>query len=142
MNDPFNLQRYLDAQDPVFEDVLDELRHGQKISHWMWYIFPQIKGLGHSWTAQHYAINSLEEAKAYLEHPLLGKRLRTCTQLVMNIDGRTVSQIFGYPDNLKFCSSMTLFNRVDETDQIFKKALMRYCEGKPDTRTLDALTDL
>jgi uncharacterized protein (DUF1810 family) len=142
MNDPFNLQRFLDAQDPVFEDVLDELRHGQKISHWMWYIFPQIKGLGHSWTAQHYAINSLEEAKAYLEHPLLGKRLRTCTQLVMNIDGRTVRQIFGYPDNLKFCSSMTLFNRVDETDQIFSKALMRYCEGNPDTRTLDALTDL
>lgn len=142
MNDPFNLQRFIDAQDPVFEDVLDELRHGQKVSHWMWYVFPQIKGLGRSWTAQHYAINSLEEARAYLEHPLLGKRLRTCTQLVMNIDGRTVRQIFGYPDNLKFCSSMTLFNHVDETDQIFKKALMRYCEGVPDTRTLDALADL
>jgi uncharacterized protein (DUF1810 family) len=142
MNDPFRLQRFIEAQDSVYEDVLKELKMGQKISHWMWYIFPQIRGLGHSTMAQEFAINSLEEARAYLDHPLLEERLRTCTQVVINTEGRTSRQFFGYTDDLKFRSSMTLFNYVAENNQIFKVALLKYYEGKPDKLTLDILKDL
>ena len=113
MNDLFHLQRFIEAQNSFYEDVLKELKLGQKRSHWMWYVFPQIKGLGHSATAQKYAINSQEEARAYIAHPLLGERLRECTQLVINTDARTARQIFGYPDDLKFRSSMTLFTYLD-----------------------------
>src|SRR5271157_938227 len=114
MNDPFNLQRFVDAQRPIFDQVCSELRDGRKTSHWMWFIFPQIKGLGHSQLARKFAIASLEEANAYLEHPILGPRLIECTNLVNLIEGRSIEQIFGYPDNLKFCSCMTLFARATD----------------------------
>lgn len=142
MNDLFRLQRFIDAQDSVYKDVLKELKRGQKTSHWMWYIFPQIRGLGRSMISKEFAINSVEEAKAYLGHPLLGERLRNCTQVVVNTEGRTSKQIFGYVDNLKFRSSMTLFNYVTEGKQIFKDALMKYYEGKSDKLTLDILKNL
>src|SRR5258705_13750048 len=109
MHDPYNLSRFVDAQDPVYEQALAELRQGRKTSHWMWFVFPQIQGLGHSYMAQQFAISSLEEAKAYLQHPILGARLRECTKLVNDTNGRTIHQIFGYPDDLKFHSCMTLF---------------------------------
>jgi len=104
MTDNYNLQRFLEAQDHIYDAVLDELRAGEKSSHWMWYIFPQITGFGHSGTSQKFAMTSLEEAKAYLQHPVLGPRLRECTQLVLDVNGRTAEQIFGYPDHLKFRS--------------------------------------
>ena len=109
MNDPYDLQRFVDAQDPAFEQVCAELHAGRKRSHWMWFIFPQLKGLGHSETARKFAISSRQEAEAYLQHPILGPRLRRCTQLVTEVEGRSIEQIFGYPDDLKFHSSMTLF---------------------------------
>lgn len=139
MNDPYNLQRFIEAQDPVYASVLDELRAGEKRGHWMWYVFPQIKGLGHSVTAQQYAITSQEEARAYLEHPVLGSRLRECTGLVMNVDGRPAEQIFYYPDNLKFRSCMTLFMEATSRNNIFQDALRKYFEGNPDQSTLDIL---
>jgi uncharacterized protein (DUF1810 family) len=125
-SDPYNLQRFITAQDRVYEEVCDELRAGRKRSHWMWFVFPQLKGLGHSFMAELYAISSLEEAEAYLRHPILGARLKECTRLVNQIDGSTVDQIFGYPDNLKFRSSMTLFAQVPGDNQIFKDALQKY----------------
>ena len=139
MSDDYNLQRFLEAQDHVYDTVLDELRAKRKSSHWMWFIFPQIKGLGHSGTAAKFAITSLEEAKAYLQHPVLGPRLRECTQLVLNVEGHSAEQIFGYPDNLKFRSCMTLFMTATTDNKVFKDALLKYFEGKPDTLTLDIL---
>src|SRR6188474_2984892 len=109
MQDPYGLDRFVTAQDPVFEQVRAELRAGRKRTHWMWFVFPQMQGLGHSPMAQKYAIVSREEASAYLEHPVLGPRLRECTKLVNRVEGRTLNQIFGYPDDLKFRSSMSLF---------------------------------
>jgi uncharacterized protein (DUF1810 family) len=139
MTDDYNLQRFLDAQGHVYDAVLDELRAGKKYSHWMWYIFPQITGLGHSGTAQKLAITSLEEAKAYLQHPVLGPRLRECTQLVLNVDGRSAEQIFGYPDHLKFRSCLTLFMTAATNNKVFNDALLKYFDGKPDKLTLDIL---
>ncbi len=139
MTDDYNLQRFLDAQGPVYGAVLEELRAGRKSSHWMWFIFPQITGLGHSGMAQTFAITSLEEAKAYLEHPILGPRLRECTQLVLNVDGRSAEQIFGYPDHLKFRSCLTLFMTATTDNKIFTDALLKYFDGTPDTFTLDIL---
>jgi uncharacterized protein (DUF1810 family) len=139
MIDKYNLQRFLDAQDHVYGAVLDELRVGKKSSHWMWFIFPQVKGLGHSGTALKFAIASLEEAKTYLQHPVLGSRLRECTQLVLNVDGRSSEQIFGYPDHLKFRSCLTLFMTATTENKVFKDALLKYFDGKPDTLTLDIL---
>ena len=139
MTDDYNLQRFLEAQGYVYNAVLDELRAGKKSAHWMWYIFPQIKGLGHSGTAQKFAITSLEEAKAYLQHPVLGPRLRECTQLVLNMEGHSAEEIFGYPDNLKFRSCMTLFMTATTDNKVFKDALLKYFDGKPDTVTLDIL---
>ena len=139
MADPYNLQRFVTAQEPVFADVLAELRAGRKASHWMWFIFPQIEGLGHSSTARHYAIKSLEEAKAYLEHPVLGPRLRECTQLVNEVRSRTASEIFGYPDDLKFRSSMTLFAHATAQNAEFLNALWRYFSGEFDQATLTRL---
>ena len=120
--DPFQLSRFVHAQDPVYADVLDELRQGRKQTHWMWFIFPQFKGLGHSATAKSFAINSLDEARAYLRHPVLGPRLIECARLVASISNRTVSSIFGYPDDLKFRSSITLFARVSD-DPLFEQLL-------------------
>ena len=139
MSDIYNLQRFLEAQNQVYEEVLNELGTGQKFGHWMWYIFPQIKGLGLSSMAQRFAISCQQEAEAYLEHSVLGARLRDCTQLVINVDGRSIEQIFDYPDNLKFRSSMTLFMNSTKDNRIFKDALQKYFEGKPDQLTLGIL---
>ena len=108
MDDPFNLRRFVEAQDLVYRSVIGELRAGVKQSHWMWFVFPQVAGLGRSATAEMYAIGSLDEAKAYLAHPLLGGRLRECTQLMLDVTGKSARQILGSPDDLKFFSSMTL----------------------------------
>jgi uncharacterized protein (DUF1810 family) len=137
--DPFNLQRFLQAQEPVFERVQTELSNGHKRSHWMWFIFPQFAGLGGSEMSRRYAIHSREEALAYLEHPLLGARLRTCTQEVLNIRERSVAGIFGHPDDLKFHSSMTLFAQVAADDSLFQQALNQYFHGILDDWTLSLL---
>ena len=139
MTDDYNLHRFLDAQGGVYDTVLDELRAGRKASHWIWFIFPQIMGLGHSGMAQKFAIASLAEAKAYLQHPILGPRLRACTQLVLNVDGRSAEEIFSSPDNLKFRSCMTLFSTATTDNKTFKDALLKYFDGEPDTLTLDLL---
>jgi uncharacterized protein (DUF1810 family) len=135
----YSLQRFVDAQDPVFEQVRRELRAGCKESHWMWFIFPQIEGLGHSPMASRYAISSREEAEAYLAHPILGARLQECTRLVNLVEGRSVESIFGYPDNLKFRSCMTLFAHVATDTQIFEDAIRKYFGGEFDRLTLDRL---
>ena len=135
-DDTFNLQRFVDAQNPVYEQACSELRSGRKQSHWMWFIFPQIKGLGRSHLADKFAIASRAEAQAYLEHPVLGPRLRACSQLVTLTDGKTIRQIFGSLDDLKFHSSMTLFARVATDHQIFDDALNKYFDGEPDRLTL------
>jgi uncharacterized protein (DUF1810 family) len=139
MDDPFNLQRFVEAQRPVIDRVLAELRAGQKRSHWMWYIFPQIKGLGSSPMAQKFAIASLEEAAAYLHHPVLGPRLMSCTLLVNAIGGSSIEEIFGYPDHLKFHSSMTLFARAAPDNAVFSTALQKFFAGKHDPHTLEQL---
>ncbi len=136
-----HLQRFLEAQGHAYEAVLDELRAGKKCGHWMWYIFPQIKGLGHSETARKFAITSLDEATAYLQHPVLGPRLRECTQLVINVEGHSAEQIFRYPDNLKFRSCMTVFMVATTDNNVFKEALLKYFEGKPDKLPLDLLAE-
>lgn len=138
-NDPYNLQRFVDAQSRVFDRVCSELREGRKRSHWMWFIFPQIKGLGHSPMATEFAISSREEAGAYLEHPLLGPRLRECTGLVTGVQGRSIEQIFGHPDDLKFRSSMTLFAQATAENQVFLDALKKYFGGELDQATLERL---
>ncbi|MGC1782907.1 MAG: DUF1810 domain-containing protein [Acidobacteriaceae bacterium] len=139
MNDPYRLQRFVDAQNPVYEQVCAELRRGRKTSHWMWFIFPQIRGLGSSETAQYFAISSREEATAYLAHPVLGPRLRECTRLVTAIEKKSVDQIFGYPDNLKFQSSMTLFAHATADSEDFLTALNKYFGGAFDQQTLSRL---
>lgn len=139
MADRYNLQRFVDAQERVADTVTRELREGQKRSHWMWYVFPQVHGLGHSMMAQSYAIRSLGEAKAYLEHPVLGKRLVEWTRIVCDLEGTSAEEIFGYPDYLKFRSSMTLFSRVDGADPVFSEALEKYYGGEPDSKTLRIL---
>lgn len=142
MKDKFNLERFLDAQDGVFDQVVKELAAGQKLGHWMWYIFPQITGLGRSFTAQRYAISCREEAVAYIGHPILGDRLRQCTRLVNSIASHNIEQIFGYPDNLKFRSSMTLFKASSVDNDLFREALKKYFGGNPDQLTLNILKTL
>lgn len=139
MTDAYSLDRFLNAQERAYNTVLAELRAGRKSSHWIWFIFPQIAGLGHSSMAQQFAIASLEEAKAYLQHPVLGQRLRECTQLVLNVEGLSAEEIFGYPDYLKFRSCMTLFISAATDNTIFKDALLKYFDGQPDQQTLDIL---
>jgi uncharacterized protein (DUF1810 family) len=136
--DPFNLQRFITAQDPVIETVRDELRAGRKASHWMWFVFPQIRGLGSSSMAQRYALGSAEEARAYHKHAVLGARLRECTRLVLQVEGRRAEQIFGYPDELKFHSCMTLFAQVAPQEPLYRMALDQYFAGEPDPRTLES----
>ena len=142
MNDQYQLHRFVDAQQAVFERVCAELRAGNKRTHWMWFIFPQIKGLGHSELARRYAISSLAEARAYLEHPILGNRLRECSRLVHAVDGRTIDEIFGYPDDMKFRSSMTLFGQASADNQVFNDCLLKYFSGEPDPLTLSQLRSL
>ncbi len=139
MNDPYQLQRFVDAQNPVYEQVRSELRKGRKRSHWIWFVFPQIAGLGHSATARQFAISSLAEAKAYWEHPVLGARLQECTELVTALSGCTIDEIFGYPDDLKFRSSMTLFAHAVPGNEIFREALQKYFAGEYDPLTLERL---
>jgi uncharacterized protein (DUF1810 family) len=139
MNDPYNLQRFVDAQNPVFEQVCSELREGHKTSHWMWYIFPQIEGLGNSEMSRRYAISSHGEADAYLRHPILGPRLRECTRLVNLVEGRSARQIFGYIDEMKFRSCMTLFAAVAPNGEVFNRALQKYFGGEFDDLTLQKL---
>lgn len=135
-DDPFDLKRFVEAQEPVYEQVCAELREGRKRSHWMWFVFPQARGLGHSPMAQHFAIRSRAEAEAYLRHPVLGARLRECTALVNAVEGRGISDIFGYPDDLKFRSSMTLFTEVAPEEAGFRQAIDKYFGGEPDERTV------
>ncbi len=137
--DPHDLARFLTAQDPHYSQVLIELRAGRKTSHWMWYIFPQIQGLGSSDTARFYALASLDEAKAYLAHPVLGARLRECTALVNSVANRSIVDIFGSVDAMKFRSSMTLFRAATGDREIFQIALDKYFDGNPDERTLGLL---
>ncbi|MDB6105218.1 MAG: hypothetical protein JWO52_5217 [Gammaproteobacteria bacterium] len=139
MTDPHNLQRFVNAQNEVYEQVRSELRDGRKRSHWMWFIFPQIRGLGRSHMAEAFAIASKDEAAAYVNHSILGPRLRECTQLVTEVEGRTLEEILGYPDNLKFRSSMTLFAEAADDNQIFVGALRKCCNGELDPSTLDRL---
>lgn len=139
MTDPYNLQRFLDAQNPKFEKVCAELRRGKKTGHWMWYIFPQLKGLGESTTSQIYGISSLDEAKAFLNHPTLGLRIRKCSRLVNLVKGRPISKIFNDPDDLKFRSSMTLFAQATSENEVFLEALHKYFGGEFDQLTLDRL---
>jgi len=138
-SDPFDLQRFVDAQKPVYEQVCAELRNGQKRGHWIWFIFPQLRGLGHSAMAAAFGIASRQEAIAYLDHQVLGPRLRECTRLVNLVEERAIGQIFGYPDGLKFRSSMTLFASVSSDEQVFKDALQKYFGGEPDPLTLERL---
>ena len=139
----YDLERFLEAQQPVYDQVVAELTAGRKRTHWMWFVFPQIEGLGSSSMARHYAIGSLEEARAYLAHPVLGFRLRACTALVNAVQDRDLTQILGYPDDLKFRSSMTLFAQAadpdDEQDDIFAQALSLFADGVPDAATLERL---
>jgi uncharacterized protein (DUF1810 family) len=138
--DDFDLDRFISAQDGVFDTALSELQAGRKRSHWMWFIFPQMRGLGISSTAFKYGIVSLDEAKAYLAHPVLGERLRHCTQAVLDVNGRSLHEIFGSPDDMKFGSSMTLFASADgQLASVFHQAIDRYCGGRMDQRTLDLL---
>ncbi|MGH6873239.1 MAG: DUF1810 domain-containing protein [Rhizomicrobium sp.] len=141
MTDALDLERFIAAQDPVYARVVGELRQGRKQTHWMWFVFPQIAGLGRSAMAQHFAIASLDEARAYLAHPLLGGRLRECTGLVLAVEGRTAREIFGNPDDLKFHSSMTLFAAAAPEDQPFRKALDRYFSGRGDGVTPGLIGD-
>lgn len=137
--DPFDLKRFVDAQEPVYGDVVDELRAGRKRSHWMWFVFPQLRGLGGSPTAVRYGISSLDEARAYLRHELLGSRLRECTRLVNEVRERSVGDIFGSPDDLKLCSSMTLFSNATDDNEDFVGLLDKYYDGRQDRLTLERL---
>jgi uncharacterized protein (DUF1810 family) len=139
LNDAFDLQRFVEAQAAVIEQALAELRTGRKRNHWMWFVFPQLRGLGSSPTAVRYGISSLAEAQAYLEHPVLGPRIRECARLVLGIRGATVGDIFGYPDDRKFHSSMTLFSRASTDNQVFRDALTRYFGDVADPATLERL---
>ena len=136
MPDPFNLNRFIEAQDPVYARVCSELGAGRKTSHWMWFVFPQIKGLGFSPMARKFAITSLDEARAYLDHPVLGPRLLECTRLVCEVKGKTIHEILGSPDDMKFRSCMTLFSRAADAPGVFEEALLKFFGGEPDGLTL------
>ncbi len=139
METDFDLERFVRAQAPVYATVLKELRAGHKRTHWMWFIFPQLAGLGSSEMARRYAIRSGDEAAAYLAHPVLGTRLRECATIVDSLDGHTVHAIFGHPDELKFRSSMTLFADVAPDEAVFQDCIDKYFDGEPDDETLARL---
>lgn len=138
--DPFHLSRFVAAQQTTYEQALRELQRGRKDSHWMWFIFPQIDGLGSSSTARHYAIKSREEAQAYLAHPVLGPRLVECCDAILAVDGKSASAIFGYPDDLKLKSSATLFAQVAGRHLQFAQVLDKYFAGQIDQRTIELLS--
>lgn len=138
--DPFHLDRFVRAQEPDYDRALKEIAGGRKRSHWMWYIFPQVAGLGLSSTSQRYAIGSLDEARAYLGHPILGSRLLECAEATLNVKGRSAHDIFGSPDDMKLRSSATLFALVSPDDSVFHRVLEKYFEGNRDKRTLDLVS--
>ena len=140
MSDSFDLERFMQAQAPVYDAVVAELRAARKRSHWMWFIFPQLAGLGRSATAQRYAIASLDEARAYLAHALLGERLRECVALVLAAQNKSAHQIFGDPDDKKLHSSLTLFAQAAPAEPLFHDCLVKYFGGAPDAATLSLLT--
>jgi uncharacterized protein (DUF1810 family) len=137
-DDAYNLRRFEEAQDRVYEQVCEELRAGEKRSHWMWFIFPQIRGLGRSPMAERFAIGSLQEARTYLGHAVLGGRLRECTSIVNGVEGKSAAEIFGFPDDLKFCSSMTLFAKAGDGAE-FRRAIEKYFGGRMDSGTLERI---
>ncbi len=139
MNNPHNLQRFIDAQERDYQRTLAEITAGQKRSHWMWYVFPQYDGLGFSPTSIHYAIKSPAEAKAYLDHPILGPRLKECVQVLLSVTERTAHEIFGSPDDLKLKSSMTLFAHVTSEGSVFEQVLDKYFGGRRDGKTLELI---
>jgi uncharacterized protein (DUF1810 family) len=142
MEDPYRLRRFVDAQNQnshYQQEVVSELRNGRKTSHWMWYVFPQVKGLGRSWMANEYAIASLAEAQAYLRHPVLGARLIECAQLMLAIDGKSAAEVLGSIDAMKLRSSMTLFTRADPQQAVFRQVLNRYFQGSEDHETIRRL---
>ena len=141
-DDQFGLSRFISAQKDIYNRILAELKRGQKLTHWMWFVFPQLDGLGRSTTAKRYAIKSREEAQAYLNHPLLGTRLFECTEAVFVTEGKSVAEIFGYPDDLKLKSSMTLFSDIAEPDSLFVGVLDKYFQGERDLKTLQLLEKL
>jgi uncharacterized protein (DUF1810 family) len=138
-SDPYRLERFVKAQQHSFKQACAELRRGQKTSHWMWFIFPQIAGLGYSETARTYAISSLDEARAYLDHPTLGPRLREAARLVTLIKDRSVEQVFGYPDDLKLRSSMTLFAHATANNEVFVEVIRNHFGNEFDRRTLELI---
>lgn len=142
MKDQFNLDRFVVAQQGVIDRVLEELRQGRKSTHWMWFVFPQLRGLGRSSTAEYYGISSEAEAKSYLQHSILGPRLLQCTHILNGIEDRSVQQIFGEIDSIKFRSCMTLFLEMDRSQHEFAQALEKYFEAKPDKLTLELLRKL
>ena len=137
--DPFDLERFVSAQSGSYARALDEIRAGRKRSHWIWFVFPQIRGLGLSPTSQHYGVSGIDEARAYLSHPILGSRLRECAEALLALEGRTASAIMPYPDDLKLRSSMTLFERVAGPDSVFSRVVEKYYQGHRDERTLELL---
>ena len=138
-HDLFDLNRFLQAQETGYKSALEEIRRGRKLTHWMWYNFPQYAGLGFSSTSVFYAVKSLDEARAYLAHPVLGARLAECCRALLALDGLSAQEIFGSPDDLKLCSCMTLFARVSLPGSVFEQVLAKYYDGKSDQRTLELL---
>jgi len=138
----FDLHRFVSAQEGMYAQALAEIKSGQKRSHWMWYIFPQVDGLGFSAMSKRYAIKSLEEARQYLQHPILGGRLVECVQALLGVEGRSAAEIFGYPDDLKLKSCMTLFMQVAKPGSAFEVVLQKYFRGKQDEQTLKILEKL
>jgi len=137
-----DLKRFLDAQENTFSEALAELKAGKKRTHWMWFVFPQVAGLGNSPMAVRYAINSREEAQDYLGHPLLGSRLRECASALLGVQGRTANEIMGFPDDLKLKSSMTLFAALSNADPVFRQVLEHYYQGEQDEKTLQILATI
>ncbi len=141
MKAQYNLKRFIDAQESKFQNALNEIKNGRKQSHWMWFIFPQIAGLGFSETAKFYAIKNIEEASLYLQHPVLDSRLIEISQALLEIEGKSANQIFGSPDDLKLKSSMTLFSSVGDTNSVFETVLEKYFNGTKDLKTLKIIQD-
>lgn len=139
MDDPFDLRRFAEAQDPVYREVTAELTRGRKTGHWMWFVFPQMRGLGQSAMSHRYGIGSAAEARAYWEHPVLGRRLKECLELVLAVEGKTALEIMGSPDDVKLRSCLTLFERVAPEEPIFARAIDKHFHGEPDRRTLEML---
>jgi uncharacterized protein (DUF1810 family) len=139
VDDPYDQDRFLVAQEGIYAQALSEIMRGQKRTHWMWFIFPQLDGLAFSATSKFYSIKSVEEARAYLDHPVLGARLRECAEAVVGVEGRSAAQVFGSPDDLKLKSSATLFACVSPPGSVFHRLLAKYYGGEQDSRTLDLL---